>query len=344
MKTKSILFTLTFLCSIILFAQKIVVLHSPTNGVQYFNDDIALQTAYTAAIAGDTLYLPGGTHFPPTRFEKQLTIFGAGHYPSATTATYLTKISGNFVISDEADGLYLEGVEITGQLSFDINESVNDVTIKRCRINGSMYILGNGTIPAENNTFIENIIPIVQVDNMLNSMFFNNIIREIYNARNLSFINNTFLRSSPSSGNQVVNYANNCLFKNNVFYQNNNNICEGNGSSTWVNNIFCTSTTTPLLGLDPILVDNYFMTLSDVTTLIYPDIETFDYSFDYHLLPLAAANLGDDGTVTGVYGGFYPWKDFSIPTNPHISSKNISATTDVNGMIQVDINVHAQDN
>jgi len=329
------------------FAQKVVALHSPTNGVQYFNDDYSFQTAYTAAIAGDTIYLPGGTNIPPAKFEKQLTIFGAGYHPDATDATYPTKISGNVTLSEEADGFYLEGVEITGQLLYDNNESINDVTIKRCKM-VSLYIGGDRTNPSENNNFIENVIPNITADNLLNSMFLNNILIKTGFLRSLVFLNNIFLYSYPSNNSyEVIYYANNCMFKNNVFLQENGNICEGLGTSTWANNIFChpnqVADPPSGLGTDPTIgaEGNYYMLRADV--LVNQTGSTFSYDHDYHLQATAALNLGDDGLETGIYGGFYPWKEFSIPINPHISSKTISPTTDINGMIQVDINVHAQD-
>ncbi len=347
MKTKFTLLVLAICFSSTNYAQKIVALHSPTNGVQYFNDDYSFQTAYTAAVVGDTIYLPGGTNIPPARFEKQLTIFGAGYHPDATTATYPTKISGNFTLSDEADGFYLEGVEITGSLVYDSNESVNDVTIKRCKINSSLSMPGDRTNPAENNNFIENIIPSLGVDNLINSMFFNNIIERTGYLRNLVFLNNIFLYSTTSSSTyEVIYYANNCMFKNNVFLQENGNICEGLGTSTWANNIFChpnnASTSPTGLGTDPTIGEdgNYYVVRADV--LVNQTGTAFSYDHDYHLQD-ATINLGDDGSENGIYGGFYPWKDYSIPINPHISSKSISPTTDTNGMIQVDINVHAQD-
>lgn len=344
MKTKLSLLVLFVFFTTILFAQKVVVLHSPVNGVQYFNDDNPLQSAYAAAeVVGDTIYLPGGSMQPPVRFEKSLVIYGAGHYPSATTATFETLISSSVTLSDEADDFHLEGVKINGDIYFDANEAVENVLIKRCSFN-NIRIYGDRTNPAVNNTFVENVInESCYIDNLTNSMFFNNIITgSVAAARNMTFLNNLFLYSIPyNDGYQVIGYANNSMFKNNIFLQENNNICEGAGASTWSHNIFCTSSTSPGLGVDPILISNYFMTRADV--LVNQSGGIFDYTHDYHLTATALANIGDDGLQVGVYGGFYPWKDFSIPVNPHISTKTISATSDANGMIQININVHAQD-
>jgi len=346
MKTKLTLLVITLLFSSNLLAQKIVALHSPVNGVQYFSDDNPLQSAYEAAeIAGDTLYLPGGSMAPPAKFEKKLVIYGAGHYEEATTATYKTIISGNVILSEEASGFHLEGVKISGQIQFDNNESINDVTIKRCKINSNgIYVAGDRTNPSENNTFVENVISgLNYIDNLTNSMFFNNIIEgSVGSARNLIFLNNVFNYSYYYSN--TVSYANNCMFKNNIFLEESASLCGGSGSSTWSHNIFCnTSGTIPSLGVDPILDSNYILTRADV--LVDQSDGIFDYTDDYHLQ--AGAGLptypGDDGYETGIYGGFYPWKNFSIPVNPHVSSKTISSTSDTSGNIQVDINVHAQD-
>ncbi len=344
MKTKILALFLVLFTFSSLKAQKIVALHSAT-GVQFFSDDNPLQSAYAAAVDNDTIYLPGGSFAPPARFEKKLRIYGAGHYPSATTATYKTKISGNFVLSDEADGFYLEGVEITGSLNFDNNESINDVTIKRCRLN-NINIPGDRTQASENCIFQENVIHGMDLNNLINSSFFNNIIEDRINAaRNLTFLNNLFLDSNYYH--PVFDYANSSMIKNNIFLHESTTyggITNGSGQSTYSHNIVCFTfdpNNTSAFGTDPILDSNYSMTRADV--LVNQSGGNFDYTHDYHLTTAAQANLGDDGTQVGIYGGFYPWKDASIPSNPHISSKNISNTTSATGTIHIDINVHAQD-
>ena len=343
MKTKLFLL-FTLIVSLQLTAQKVVALHS-ASGVQFFSDDNSLQSAYTAAVDNDTIYLPGGSFAPPAKFEKKLRIYGAGHYPSATSVTFKTKISGDFVLSDEADGFYLEGVEVTGSLNFDNNESVNDVTIKRCRLH-DIHVPGDRTQPSENCVFQENVINGMDLRNLLNSSFFNNIIESRINeARNLTFLNNLFLFSYWRY--PIFDYANSSLIKNNIFLQEtggSNGVANGTGQSTYSHNIVCFTydpNNTTAFGTDPILDTNYTMTRADV--LVNQTGGSFDYTHDYHLTTAAQANLGDDGTQVGIYGGFYPWKDESIPSNPHISNKNISNTTSATGTIHIDINVHAQD-
>jgi len=345
MKTKILALLIALFAFNSLQAQKIVALHTAT-GVQFFSDDNPLQSAYAAAVDNDTLYLPGGSFAPPARFEKKLRIYGAGHYPSATTATHITKISGDFTLSDEADGFYLEGVEITGGLYFDDNESINDITFKRCRLH-NVHINGNRSQASENCIFQENVISGLDLRNLINSSFFNNIITgRINEARNLTFLNNLFLLSGSYTYG-VLGYANSSMIKNNVFLQESTNhagIAGGAGQSTYSHNIVCFTydpNNTNAFGTDPILDSNYSMTRADV--LVNQTGGSFDYTHDYHLTITAQANLGDDGTQVGIYGGFYPWKPESIPSNPHISSVNISNTTSATGTIHIDINVHAQD-
>ncbi len=343
MKNKVIfLFIFSILLLNSLNAQITVALHT-ASGVQFFSDDNPLQSAYSAAVDNDTIYLPGGNFSIPPKFEKKLRIIGAGHYPSATGATWKTILSGDINLWSGADSLYLEGIQ-GNNLKFTTNQSINHVVIQRCKLN-NININGDRSNPSENCIFRENIILELNIGNLLNSSFFNNIIQSrVDAARSLTFLNNTFLYSYRYGS--VFIYADNCMIKNNVFLQTegNHGIADGTGQSTYSHNIVCFAfdpNNTSSFGANPLLDSNYTMTRADV--LVNQTGSTFDYSHDYHLQTGAQANLGSDGTVVGIYGGYYPWKDESIPSNPHISSKNISNTTSTTGTIHIDVNVQAQD-
>lgn len=346
MKTRFTLLLLAICFSSTNYAQKVVALHSPANGVQYFSESAAFQEAYDASIAGDTIYLPGGTHTPPTLLDKQLTIIGAGHNPDVTTATFATTISGNFNLGENADAFKLEGVYITGAIVLGNGSdiSVNDVIIKRCRF-GDLYAQGTTeTNTSNNNVFVENVInQIYDCRNLRSSSFFNNIfeVNSYQPIWDLYFVNNVFNFSDTYSTISPTHNATNCVFQNNIFLHEGYNVVVG-ADNTFENNIICHTTAGLVLGTDPTVVNNYIMTRADV--LVDQTDALFDYAHDYHLQATAALNLGTDGTETGIYGGVYPWKDYSIPTNPHISSKTISGASDSSGNIQVDINVHAQTN
>lgn len=67
----------------------------------------------------------------------------------------------------------------------------------------------------------------------------------------------------------------------------------------------------------------------------------YQFAGDY---TLALPYLGTDGTPLGVYGGDAPWKDGSLPFNPHWSLLTTNANT-TNGVLQgVHIKASAQEN
>lgn len=341
---KTILTILVFLFQIAFFSQNsIVALHSPTNGVQYFNNTSPVIAAYNAAIPGDTIYIPGGSFANPSIYEKKLTIYGAGHFPAATAATIYTKLTGAFIISDEADGLHLEGVELPNGMSFDLNEAVTNVVIKRNKIYQDLNaVQNNGNLVAENNYFIENVIwNMTNISNLINSYFISNIIENtVRNPQQLIFLNNIFTWNTHYDW--IIYNANTSLFKNNIFLLTDSysHINESGASSTWSHNVFCV--TNPNLGFSPVLVDNYYGA-SRPDLLVNQTGNVFDYTHDYHLQSAALATyIGDDATQVGLYGGISPFKDYSIPVNPHISTATISNQSNASGLINVNIQVQAQ--
>lgn len=84
---KITLFFAFLLVSRIAFAQRQIVVQNGSKTETYE----LLDDAYTAAVAGDTLYLPGGgftlTNGSTNKIDKKLHWVGTGHYPDATTAT-----------------------------------------------------------------------------------------------------------------------------------------------------------------------------------------------------------------------------------------------------------------
>jgi len=342
MKQKWIFVLLATLFVVTINAQRLVALHG-ASGTQFFDGTHSFEDACNAAVSGDTLYLSGGTMAGNFPIQKKLFIYGAGHYPNATTATDPTKVDGYIQLDDGASGSKIEGVNFLGHLKFKNNGSVNNVTIKRCKIDGYVWATGTSTNHCQNNVFIENVITrLYSVKNLRNSDFFNNIILRADDLESLNFINNIFLFSDPDHVYYfVIAAANNCLFKNNIFIQESDSVCNGEGSSTWEYNIFCTDTTNPDLGNSTQINNNYFMNRSNV--FVNQSGNDFSYAHDYHLQSGAASHLGDDNTQTGIYGGFYPWKTESVPIIPHIVSENISNNSDSSGNLHINVNVQAQD-
>ena len=52
-----------------------------------------------------------------------------------------------------------------------------------------------------------------------------------------------------------------------------------------------------------------------------------------HLLTNSVGhNAGTDGTDIGIYGGWYPWIDVSMPQNPHIRTVSVSSYNNPQGI------------
>lgn len=68
------------------------------------------------------------------------------------------------------------------------------------------------------------------------------------------------------------------------------------------------------------------------------------YTNNFHLVPGSPfANAGRDGTDIGIYGGTFPWKEGSVPFNPHFQTFIVGPTTNSTGNLPVNIKVAAQD-
>lgn len=331
------LFFIFLLSTIAVNAQK-VALHT-TSGIQHFVGVSGFNDAYNNAINGDTIYVPGGGFTAPSGIDKQLYIFGAGHYPDSTQATAKTYIIGNIHLSENADGFYLEGVEITGSIIFDYNESVNNIIVKYSKMN-DFSVNGNNTFvtPSNNLTLINNVFTgTVSLANGLNAAFYNNIFngRVYYTYGNL-YENNIFLYNGSSSYRTFE--GDNNIINNSIFVKNTHPIIDGI-SNQINNNLFVH--TTASYGTTPIASGNYHG-VPQTSIFINQTGNAFDYSHDYHLQS-PGTYLGIDATEVGIYGGMNGYKEGAVPSNPHIQLNNISPTTNNSGFLNVHIKGTAQD-
>jgi hypothetical protein len=334
---KLILSLLMLLMATLLWAQYRVALHSNGN-VTIFGGGNPFTEAYNAAVDGDTIYLPGGNLLFPGTIDKSLTIKGVGHYPVATTATNKTELSGNLTIGANADYLHIEGIHLTGTLNFATNAKVDFVTLKRNRF-GNINYQGSGTTPCENNVISENIID--GTINAVNASYLfisNNLIEGVIaNGTQLGVSNNIFLYS----GSYLLQAVTNSNITNNIFLTNSTAVFySGAAGNNLTKNIF---KITPTIGPNTVL-DNY--TNVDMTTVFETvPVDQFDYDRNYSLLSAAQSTyLGNEGTQVGIYGGTFPFKTHSVPTNPTITAKIIAPQTNDDGELTVQITVEAQEN
>ena len=345
MKKIFLLVFITFLSITFIKAQELTAALHHSGSTTFFRTSSAFSDAHSAAQNGDTIYLSGG-FFSSISLSKRLVIIGAGHYPDSTKVTGVSYLYSTLYINSGADSSLIEGLYINGDVSFQSDASMHDVTIRRCNFSS----LGIGGSSSNNiRTLInQNIIRgNVDFSNAITLSFKNNIlIGRIYNATNtILFDHNELLICIGYNNGNCFTTVSNVLFTNNIidvswgswsgWLAGENNTFQNNifdiDPSGWSNNIFSNN-------IINISTDTIFVNRTHCTG--------FDYTQDYHLKStVTGRNAATDGTDIGIYGGLpqYAFKLESVPMNPHISSKYIAPNTNSNGKLNVNIKVSAQD-
>jgi len=339
---KKILLSVLFLAMLgtsAIFAQSRVALHHEGQ-VTIFGGAAPFADAYNAAVNGDTIYLPGGSFATPATIAKGIAIYGAGHYPDSTAVTLPTSVTGNVAINAGADNLRLEGILFTGNLTFNLNQKVDDVVISRCRINGTLNCSQNNSMatPCENHLIAQCvIIGNIECSNLQGSTITNCIIQgQINNGNNLNIVNNAIIYTYYLSYN--LNSIRNSMIANNVFNRRQavTTVLGGCTGNTFSNNVFAAS---PNFG-DNTASGNYLNIPAD-DMFVNEANNGFDYTDDFHLQS-PETYIGTDGTQVGIYGGVLGYKPGAVPSNPHFSSATIAPSTDGEGKLNVNITVIAQ--
>lgn len=331
MKKLYLFLTLFFLSSAVQ-SQKVVMLHKTTGIQKAFYGNQPLIEAYNAAAHDDTIYLPGGSFEAPV-FDKRLTVYGAGHYPDSSVATGKTTIVNNVNILSNADSSTFEGIDFQGSVS--VWDNVNYLLLKRNNFQSIDY----SYVPFSANNRIEgNVINgNITASNVTGLLLVNNIITgQLLATKNGDVVrNNIFTLTNQQYTLNACFYT---LFENNIFLSSLGSLITQYGSNynTFNNNVF---TITPAWSNNT-NANNYFN--ADAATLFINQSGTpFNYSFNYHLQN-SGSFIGADGLQCGIYGGAFTYKEGAVPVNPHILQKNISSATDVNGKLNVNISVAAQ--
>ncbi len=348
MKTK-ILITIIFLVSIqCVNAQQAIVALQHHGTTTIFKDANSFADANAAAQNGDTIYLSGG-YFNTITITKRLVIYGAGHNPDSTAVTGKTYIYSSLSINKGADSSYIEGLYISGDINFQSDSTINDVIIRRCYF-GNLNISGSG-IKCNNRTLINQntITGSIDVYDANALIFKNNILLGyVRNATdNILFDHNDFFI-------WVGNYSGPLFVSSNVIYTNNifqvtwggyNSAFLSGDNNTYQNNLFANDPSSSWWNNN--YINNILNVNSDSIFINHPASSGFSYTQNFHLRPTSTAKNGaTDGTDMGIYGGLpnYTFKEGCVPFNPHIISKTIAPNTDVNGHLNINIKVGAQDN
>ncbi|HAJ98819.1 MAG TPA: hypothetical protein DCM62_02220 [Bacteroidales bacterium] len=319
-------------------AQRVAALHSPA-GVTLFTSGNIFVDAYNAALPGDTIYLSGGDFAAPALFDKRLVVFGAGYHPAHTAATRPTTITNDFNLGDNADNMVLEGVHFRAGFRVANNIPVNNITVRRSRIDGGIHYPGNLATPSVGNTFAECVI-IGNSDfaNASNLLINNSIIQDrVWNSRWNNFRNSIFMATSTDWGWSLFINASLNVFSNNVVITTHNFI--GGEDNSFLNNIFVNAATA--LGTNPTASGNY-LGVPQASIFVSHTGHTFSYASDFNLRT-PATHVGNDGTQVGIFGGQSPFKPGGIPQNPHISLRNIAPHTAPDGRLNIQVTVSAQE-
>ena len=332
-------------------SQQITVALHHNGSDKMFYGNSGFSDANTAAVDGDTIYLPGTAHYSGINISHKLVIIGAGINPDSTTAIGRSLIESDIYFMAGSDGSKLEGIYTGNNIHFYSNTRINNVTISRCYLS-SIYFDGSfDTSHTCINTVIEqNVINgTIGCDNSDYLIIRNNFIQSrIYDiTQNALIENNIFyylVWGDYYGGHQFTLYSvYNSLIRNNIFIpptaygncyiagSNNdamNNIFPVAGEACWSSNY---TNNYEGIGTDTIFVGQ---------TVTY---SSFDFTQNYHLKH-PSAYPGYSSAGVGIYGGTTPLKEGQLPFNPHISQKAIAPNTDNSGKLNISVKVKAQNN
>lgn len=314
---KKLSFTL-IVCSCLLSAvdAKVYTVSNNPNAPAQYSD---ITPAITAASSGDTIYIQGSPNtYNTTTYvvNKKLTLIGAGYdisntdFKYATVINYINFDSAAIVSAGGVSGAKLIGLNLSG-VSFGTNH-VHNVTIDRCYIsyitvggnnwlikNSYIYSYISGYYVATNLTVTNNIFVGAYLSNMnLNSIFITNNL----------FLNNTgqdLTSSSLANVNNNIFYNNtagqcaSCLYNNNIAYYTSAVTFPGSGTGNYTQHDPAFVVSTPAI---PIPGNN----------IPYASIKTYNWTLQASSV---GHNAGGDGKDIGIYGGLYPWPNFTGQSN-----------------------------
>ena len=296
-------------------AQTMIAVQGDTGSSFY----ASLDTAIVKAHAGDYIYLPGGNFTVSKPIDKKLHIVGVGFNPDSCIATRITQVTGSFTIKKGSDHGSMTGMKIGGGFTFSLStgESLNYFSIERCDIGSDVNLATKSS-------------QILISECVLNGSVYGNssqgfqLTKCIVSGNVYGFIANSFADNNVFLGGSFGG----CFFRNNIFLS---YVASPDPSNTTVfqNNSF-RSTVSSLYNCH--------------NNIVASSTDLFKNNQDYHVLATSAAhNAGTDGTDLGIYGTSSPWKEGSLPGNPHIQKVQSKTVSTIDGKLEVKTNIAAQD-
>ena len=333
-------------------AQVIVVQHGASASV-YGN----LDSAMTAASAGDYLYLSGGVFLvhgirahsgnDSINFYKPLHLVGAGMNPDSTQVTQATVIQGiitgsntdiSLIFGSAAGGSTFDGIDFNGNhISFgngeDEPDSAGSFIFNRCRfLTVECSALGGEAGVNVNLQFHECIMTNLSDagQNNCTAVFDRCIVTGQCQSLSAGVTWTNCVMGEPVDEGTITN----C-----IIYGGANSFVNQFGA-VFNNCLFAIAAPAPG-GAD--VFNNCSFGVDIPGQFVNAPYQTFSWSYDYHLANGALAhNFGNDGHDDGIYGGSTPAKAGYVPYNPHYTGVTIPTSTDANGNLNINIHVSAQ--
>ena len=334
MKKQFALLVTTLFFAVALKAQNNITMLHHGGIVSTFSGTIGFVNAYNAASTGDTIYLGGGIFTTPTTYNKGLIVFGAGYNIDSSIVTGATLFTGGLNIYEGGDNSKFHGINMA---VWFYNTDIDNVAFNYCKFTGISYTgIYTAGSTCDNNQYIRCHLAATADFNTTNFLLLQNCLinYQVKNIHENGLIDHCIITFSPSPSSPLDQVSNsvisNSKFSNAYFFyaayitNGTNNLFTHNAFNT----SFTDATNT--------FTGNYYGVV-DATFFVDP------INYNYHLQS-PGSYPGTDGDQICLYGGDFAWKDGSIPGNPHISFKNIGATSNEDGTLDVEIKVTGQDN
>lgn len=343
MRTLTTILTGALMCPNLL-AQGVITRQNAGQSYFYYNGDIQTVLDAAEAAAGvDTIILGGGaynlnndiTPGDDLFIRSQIVLIGTGVRQDSSLAynnNGRTEITGNqfsqVFFEPNASGSEVHGVTFANGVDVDFgpgditSTNVDNVKFFRCLFTGDL-VLGNNQFGSQaNDTYIHECVIDggLSLAYAMNTIVRNSSTRLIYDSgigMNTLFENNLLYAWGNSNISGIQ-------FERNVFIMNSGAANTIGGQSTFLNNVFVGqssgfgvtfntgsgTTETGSVIRYPLSGGSPQAAFSSTTVTSYTN---FDYLADYHLNP----NMPQNVQGAGIYGGGDPWKDGSVPFNPH---------------------------
>lgn len=323
------------------FAQTIFTANSNPGavaGTNVFTGASAINSAITAAAAGDIIYIvPSSVVYSSPNLGKGVSLIGGGFNPdqpgaNVATMDYVNISSGN---------IRLSGIVIRESISF-FSGNYSNIMIDKCRIK-YMYVESGRAVA---NVIIQNCIigenapvtPISLQNTSSGVKISNNIIYGASSSGGFYSLDAAILENNVfiGGGTNFFSIVTNCSIKNNIFYsaaprgssfsnndQQNNLSYSSSGDSFLTDN--GNTSTNNIVSQNPLFVN-------------LPFSPPFSFSYDVHLQAASPAiGTGLGGTDMGLFGGTNPYDVYGspLPTVRSIVAPNtVTQGTNMNVRIQ----------